>query len=56
MQVTVSEEKSAAIPIQIKENTHTALIDTGAARCCMEYEFFKNIPHTDIEKIKNVKI
>ena len=56
MQVTVSEEKSAAIPIQIKENTHTALIDTGAARCCMEYEFFKNIPHTDLETIKNVKI
>ena len=56
MEVTLDNSKSALIPMQVGNNKVSALIDTGASRCCINEEFFKTIPNQKLIKINGLRV
>ena len=56
MEVTIDERKSAVTTISLEGQSIEALVDTGAARCCINEEIFRTIPGTRLEPCHNLRI
>ena len=56
MEITVAHIESAVITAQLAQEQCKVLIDTGAARCCIEEDYNNKLSNAPLALLKNVRI